>query len=111
MYTEASQVSITDNKIDFTATTLTAQSVPKLHEQLSQFKPDSDKQVILNFSGVKRLDNAALATLINLVFKQNAQGKKIHIQGASHAVAKSLKILQLDRYIEIRDTLIKPLAN
>lgn len=61
----------------------------------------NDYSITLNFSDVKKLNTVALAELVNLIFEQQKNGKKVQIKGASRYMVKTLKALKMDRYITL----------
>lgn len=68
--------------------------------ELIKNPPNDYQRIIFNFSEVERIDNSALATLINLIFKYGCNNVEIH--GASYSVRRALKILNLDQYVVMK---------
>ena len=87
-----------DHVINFAGNSLGTQFEADLHERFSHTEMSDDQKIILNFSGVKHLDSAALTMLVNLVFKQS-KTHKIEVLGASYAITKALKLMGIDKHV------------
>ncbi len=66
-------------------------SLRESQEQLNR----ADGEIVLDFSGVQRLDSAVLGTIEDLVTSADSKGTKLVLRGVRADVYKVLKLLKL----------------
>lgn len=86
--------------VDFENRYVGGNSISEICGELTKYPPNGYERIIFNFSDVRGIDNTALATLINIIFKCGCNNVEIH--GASYSVRKALKDLNLDQYVVMK---------
>lgn len=72
-----------------------AGSIPALQEAIDQLE-STGEEVVLDFSGVRRIDSRALGAMEKLAGSANGKGARVVLRGVNIAVYKVLKLMRLD---------------